>query len=268
VTDFDIPTLTTTQSTTDSVEPISTNETPITNEPIPQSDSVTNTSNDPSPRPVRTKNAPIYLSDYVCNHSTVSSESPSSGILYPISSYHTFSNLCPNHHAYTISITHTTEPKSYSEASKFECWQKAMNDELEALTKTGTWTFVDLPPLAKPIGSKWVYKVKYKSDGTIERYKARLVAKSYNQVEGLDFFDTFSPVAKLTTVRLLLAVASIKQWHLHQLDVNNAFLHGDLDEDVYMTVPDGVTPAKPGQVCKLLKSLYGLKQVSRMYMRS
>jgi hypothetical protein len=140
-----------------------------------------------------------------------------------------------------------------------------MNDELEALTKTGTWTFVDLPPLAKPIGSKWVYKVKYKSDGTIERYKARLVAKSYNQVEGLDFFDTFSPVAKLTTVRLLLAVASIKQWHLHQLDVNNAFLHGDLDEDVYMTVPDGVTPAKPGQVCKLLKSLYGLKQVSRMW---
>jgi hypothetical protein len=140
-----------------------------------------------------------------------------------------------------------------------------MNDELEALTKTGTWTFVDLPPLAKPIGGKWVYKVKYKSDGTIERYKARLVAKSYNQVEGLDFFDTFSPVAKLTTVRLLLAVASIKQWHLHQLDVNNAFLHGDLDEDVYMTVPDGVTPAKPGQVCKLLKSLYGLKQVSRMW---
>jgi hypothetical protein len=140
-----------------------------------------------------------------------------------------------------------------------------MNAELEALAKTGTWVIVDLPPQVKPIGSKWVYKVKYKADGTVERHKARLVAKGYNQVEGLDYFDTFSPVAKLTTVRILLALASIKQWNLHQLDVNNAFLHGDLEEDVYMTIPDGVTSTKPGQVCKLLKSLYGLKQASRKW---
>ncbi|MCH84640.1 retrovirus-related Pol polyprotein from transposon TNT 1-94, partial [Trifolium medium] len=184
---------------------------------------------------------------------------------YPISTYHSFSNLSPNHHAYTVSLTRTTEPKSYLEASKFECWQKAMNDELDALAKTGTWKIVDLPPLTKPIGSKWVYKIKYKADGTIERYKARLVAKGYNQVEGLDFFDTFSPVAKLTTVRLLLAIAAIKNWNLHQLDVNNAFLHGDLQEDVYMTIPEGVTSPKPNQVCKLLKSLYGLKQASRKW---
>jgi hypothetical protein len=109
-----------------------------------------------------------------------------------------------------------------------------MHAEINALEENKTWILVDLPPNKKPIGYRWVYKVKYKSDRQIEQYKARLVAKGYTQCEGLDYHETFSPVAKLTTVRLLLALAAAKHWSLHQLDVNNAFLHDTLDEEVYV----------------------------------
>jgi hypothetical protein len=140
-----------------------------------------------------------------------------------------------------------------------------MQTELTALANNNTWTIVTLPTGVKPIGSKWVYKIKRKPDGTIDRYKARLVAKGYNQVEGVDYFQTFSPVAKMTTIMTVLAVASMQNWHIHQLDVDNAFLHGDLDEDVYMKVPQGLTGTTDSQVCKLTKSLYGLKQASRQW---
>lgn len=183
-------------------------------------------------------------------------------ILFP------FSILFQIYHLHTMLShyqSHISEPQPYLEASKHECWNNAMRFELDALERNGTWILVDLPANVKPNGSKWVYKVKHKAYGSMERYKARLVAKGYNQVRGLDYFDTFSPVAKLTTLRTLLALASIYSWHLHQLDVNNAFLHGNLDKDVYMVVPQLVKCSQPNQVCKLFKYLYEIKQASRKW---
>ncbi|XP_039169327.1 uncharacterized protein LOC120293687 [Eucalyptus grandis] len=112
-----------------------------------------------------------------------------------------------------------------------------MESELIALMENHTWDIVSLPPRQKPIGCKWVYKIKFKADGSVERYKARLVAKGFTQNESFDYHETFSPIAKEVTARSFLTVAAIRNWNLHQMDVHNAFLHGDLDEEIYMEIP-------------------------------
>ena len=120
-----------------------------------------------------------------------------------------------------------------------------------------TWVLTYLPFGKKALTSKWVYKTKYKPDGSVERHKARLVIKGFEQVKEKDYMRTFSPVAKLTTVRVFIAMATAKDWPVHQLDINNAFLHGNLNEEVYMLPPEGYTKAKPSQVSKLQRSFYG-----------
>lgn len=134
-----------------------------------------------------------------------------------------------------------------------------MQSEFDALLANNTWTLVDPPPNRKPIGCKWVFRVKENTDGSINKYKARLVAKGFHQQQGHDFTETFSPVVKPVTMRIVLTLAVTYNWPLQQLDVNNAFLNGLLEEEVYMDQRIGFNSEFPDKVCRLNKAIYGLK---------
>ncbi|CAL2255023.1 unnamed protein product [Prunus armeniaca] len=157
-------------------------------------------------------------------------------------------------------------PSSVEEALMDPNWKQAMNDEMQALQKNSTWELVPLPSGKRTVGCRWIYTIKLKTDGSIEWYKARLVAKGYTQRYGVDYQETFAPVAKINTVRILISLAANLDWPLHQFDVKNAFLHGDLEE-VYMDPPPGCNLSSKSKhyVCKLKKSLYGLKQSPRAW---
>ena len=133
-----------------------------------------------------------------------------------------------------------------------------MEEEYSSIMKNNTWTLVELPHGKQAIGTKWVYRIKYKVDGTLDKYKTRLVAKGYVQQEGIDYEETFAPIAKMTTVRLVLAVATHHGWPVAQMDVKSAFLNGILKEEVYVQQPQGFEiKGKERLVCKLKKALYG-----------
>ena len=158
------------------------------------------------------------------------------------------------------------EPKNVKEALTDEVWIEAMQDELNQFKRSDVWELVPRPEGMNVIGTKWIYKNKSDENGTVTRNKARLVAQGYTQVEGLDFDETFAPVARLESIRLLLGVACILKFKLFQMDVKSAFLNGYLHEEVYVEQPKGfVDPTLPNHVYRLKKALYGLKQAPRAW---
>ena len=156
------------------------------------------------------------------------------------------------------------EPRTFKQAMESEQaadWLEACEYELDALRKLDVWRLEPLPANRKVVKCKWVFKKK--ADG---HFCARLVAKGFTQLEGVDFDETFSPVARFESLRLLLALATLEDWHIHQMDVKSAFLHGELEEEIYMEQPVGfVTAGSEHLVCRLQKALYGLKQASRAW---
>ena len=161
------------------------------------------------------------------------------------------------------------DPVSFRQAMESvnsEKWLNAMKEELKSMDDNKVWDLVELPKGSKRVGCKWVFKTKRDSKGNVERYKARLVAKGFTQKDDIDYKETFSPVSKKDSLRIVLALVAHYDLELHQMDVKTAFLNGDLEEEVYMNQPEGfVSTGKENMVCKLKKSIYGLKQASRQW---
>jgi len=165
-----------------------------------------------------------------------------------------------------VRVIQEVEPTCFEQAVGNPKWDNAMDEEMAALDANATWELVTLPEDKKAIGCKWVYKVKHNADRSVSRYKARLVAKGYAQTYGIDYEEIYSLVAKMITIRAIIAMAVAQGWSLHQMDVKNVFLHGDLQEEMYMEQPPGyVDQTHPNLVCRLKKTLYGLKQAPRAW---
>lgn len=165
-----------------------------------------------------------------------------------------------------LTTTFSSLPKTHQKALKYKNWNPAMIDEYDAQIKNKTWSLVPRPEGANIINSMWLFKHKYRADGSLKRYKARLVANGKSQEAGVDYDEMFSPVVKPATIRTVVDVGLSRNWEINQLDVKNAFLHGTISETIYMHQPPGfVDKSHPHHVCKLEKSIYGLKQAPRAW---
>jgi len=176
----------------------------------------------------------------------------------------TYDGFVAQHYAYMVRVIQEVEPTCFEQAVGNLKLDNAMDEKMATLDVNFTWELIALLKDKKTMGCKWVYKVKHNVDESVNKYKARLVAKGYAQTYGINYEETYNPVAKMTTIRAIIAMATTKGWSLHQMDVNNVFLHGDLQEKMYMEQPlDYVDQTYPNLVCRLKKALYGLKQAPK-----
>ena len=187
---------------------------------------------------------------------------------HPITNFLGYSKLSPCFKTFTLSLDNVEIPRNIYQALQDENWKNAIKEEITALEKNGAWEIVDLSEEKRAVGSKWVFTLKYKLDRSLERYKARPVTQGFTQTQGLDCEETFAPVAKLNSIRILLSLAVNLDWKFHQLDIKNAFLNGDLEEEIYMRIPpEFEKDYMKEKVCRLKKSLYGLKQSPRAWLK-
>jgi hypothetical protein len=167
--------------------------------------------------------------------------------------------------AMVTSITES-EPSSYEEAASQQVWREAMVEEYVSIMKNDVWEVVPRPEGKSVVISRWLYKIKHAADGSIEKYKARFVARGFSQVEGVDYDETSAPVARYSSIRSVVSIATEMGWKIHQMDVKTAFLNGVLDQEVYVEQPLGfVVHERETHVCRLKRALYGLKQAPRAW---
>lgn len=235
-------------------------------------------------KPTRHRTIPSRLIDYtgLPSHLVSQSAASNAGLLtgtscnYPIQNYISYAAFTSSCTKYLAATVQPSVPYTYKQAATDHNWLQAMKLEINALENNYTWDIGPKPSNQHIIDCTWLFKIKYKPDGTIERYKARLVAKGFTQTFGLDYFETFAPVAKMITVRVRIGIAATQDWPISQLDVTNALLHGDLNENVNMKLPTGYLHLSSSAslsgitdptafVCKLRKSLYGLRQAPRCW---
>jgi hypothetical protein len=159
-----------------------------------------------------------------------------------------------------------SEPSCHGEATSEQVWQDAMTEEYQSILKNDVWDIVLRLEGKSMVTSKWIYKIKHATNGSVEKYKARFVARGFSQVEGVDYDETFAPVSRYTSIRTIIALVASMGWKLHQMDVKTTFLNGEIEEEVYIEQPEGfVTRNEKSHVCRLKKSLYGLKQAPRAW---